>query len=115
MEERLLYLESGEVIDCETKKYGLNIYRKLCEKYDCEDKIETFITHIVMAISRIKKGEIMQCNFDEMFADIEDEVGKEQLDTSIKMVESLLETSPVKFPKEEFVFLLMHLNAMMLS
>ncbi len=115
MEERLLYLESGEVIDCETKEYGLQTFRKLCKNYDCEDKIETFITHIVMAISRIKKGEIMQCDFEEMIQDIESEVGKEQLDFSIEVAKSLIETSPVEFPKEEFVFLLMHLNAMMVA
>lgn len=105
----------GEVIDHETKEYGIDVFEKVSVLYDCPDKIETFITHVVMAISRIKSGNIMHCDFVEVETDIKNEVGEPQFEKSKSLATSLLETSPVEFPKEEFAFVLLHLNAIMAS
>lgn len=106
MENRLNILLNGNVIEKDVYDFSFNQYKKLKEKYSNETALITFITHLSMAMQRIRKYEIVS-QLDEMI--YEDLKKSDEFNNAVVIMDELLKEAPVQFPESEKQFLLLHL------
>lgn len=108
LKERLEILRESGLIEGHTAEQTLKIIGLLCAREQRPDmeKLETFTTHIAMAMQRIQKGELEQPLAEETLEDLQREASYKEAE---KLAQQIYETVEVDFPQAEREYLMVHL------
>lgn len=108
METRLRILMDNNVIDIETFKVCMEIHEKIMQpkQLDQHDAYQVLLTHISMALQRIKSGDIA----NEMDETLSHEISKSEFyDEVLDLASEILEVVPFELPKSEIGYIHIHL------
>lgn len=108
METRLRILADNNVIDIETFELCMQIHEKVLEpkKLVEHDAYQVLLTHLAMALQRIKSGEIA----NEMDATLSQEISNsDAFDDVLALTDAILGVVPFELPKSEIGYIHIHL------
>jgi hypothetical protein len=117
MEQRLKILRDSEVIGRGEHDFSLNAYSLLqAEGLGAAEGAEMFITHLAMAMARIKRGGLTDADEEDLRTQIIDGAGAEPYARATELWGKMRTFSDFEFPPKEDIFMIFHLcNVLKLS
>ena len=109
LKARTELLRSSGVIDDDVAAFADAVAEKLNDDFR-DDLSETFMTHLVMAVQRIKKGEPAEGLPQEIFDEVKSNAHFAEAKALYK---ELMEKCPYELPNQEIDFLLTHLTTLL--
>lgn len=109
LDVRLNILKEAGQISEETFEALKRVINMLNDKFDIkltEENGAMLITHLSVALERIKKGEIIEGIDSEIYEQIKNHPAYKEC---IKVLKSIEEESNIKIPENEETFIMMHL------
>ena len=105
--ERLEILLQSKVIQEDTHAFALHVIQFLEGEYQVnKEAMEMMITHLVMAMERIKRGEIAELMDDDVFNLVLEDIDFEKARNIMLEISNQTE---MEFPQSEEQYMLLHL------
>ena len=112
MNERLQILLDARVIDPEAVAIAADAQRELEARGYSPETLETFLTHLVMAATRVNRGEALTEDGAEIIRSLLDDPGEEIYRRACSLWEAL-PVHRISYPPEELCYLMIHLCALL--
>ena len=112
MNERLQILLEAGVIDPEAVAIASEAQQELETRGYAPETLETFLTHLVMAATRILRGEALTEDGSEILRSLLDDPGEETYNRACSLWEAL-PVHRIGYPPEEMCYLMIHLCALL--
>lgn len=106
MKERIKILYENAVISKEIAEFVYKILDYLEAENYKQEKLEVFITHLAMASQRVLNNEECMVFDDSIWNQVECSTSYQK---SLKIYKYICDVSPVKYPRSEEKFILLHL------
>ncbi len=112
MNERLQILLDAGVIDPEALAIAADAQRELEARGYSSEVLETFLTHLVVAATRINRGEALTQDGAEIIQSLLDDPGAEIYHRACSLWEAL-PVHRISYPPGELCYIMIHLCALL--